>query len=243
VRVWCSSLLAVCAVMPAPVDTGRFPAPERGLTLTWEGTRGPSMRALLGAFAHATGSSVLYSSWSGTKAIIRDMKELDVPGEASRLDVPADEVYFEFERLLRANDFVLVRAFSGERSAAVRVLSLQTQERNDIKRHAFYEPVETIELYRRHPAVLVTTYLPLSAATDPRLVANELRRSLTDANIQQVIPAGPGLVLTGFGPLVCELVDFLREIDARNAAGDTVDQETLEALRLERFPPETEEPR
>jgi hypothetical protein len=243
-NVWTSCLIALCALVQTPIEVPReiakerFPLPQDALTLTWSEPQGPSMVELLNAFTHATGCPVFYSS--ETRYRVLRLDELDLPGATNRLVVSPEAVYFEFESLLRAHNFMLVHLFDRERGSAVRVLSLDTMELNTAKRHAFFEPIETIEAYRRHPAVLVTTYLPLSSATDTRMVAMEMRRSLTNANIHQVIPAGGGLILTGFGSLLCQRIDFLREVDARNAAGDTVDQETMEALRQERFPPPTE---
>lgn len=257
-RPWGSAALGAFALALAPAGTPplqearpatsvlerepsvRFPVPARGLSLTWEDERGPTWDALLDAFADATGRLFLIEE--GSCWIVgfrpeqqrgRQVQFVDELAGQRALDVPAGDVYFAFETLLRNKNCVLIDVASG---AALALVSLDTQARNEVKRYAVFEPVESIESCRRHPAVLVSTYLPLPA-TDVGVVVQVLRsRLLRDANVEQVVPAGRGLHLMGLGPLVCDLVVFLREVDARNAAGDNVDQAALRALLDERFP-------
>jgi hypothetical protein len=69
-------------------------------------------------------------------------------------------------------------------------------EVHEVRRRAVCVPVEHIEAYRRHPAVLVTTWVPVAPETEERSLATALRSAFNDVNLQRVVPAGQGIVLS-----------------------------------------------
>ena len=100
---------------------------------------------------------------------------------------------------------------------------------------AYYQ-VEPEELanYQDQPATLITTVVTLPN-TDVRQVSNSMRTMITDANTQQMLPAGnsSSMVLVGFGDTIRDLVDTLLTVDARSAAEGAAANRLNEVIRLE----------
>jgi hypothetical protein len=122
-----------------------------------------------------------------------------------------------FESILAANDFALTWLVQGP-EPILEVTSLQTGRRNTIRASSIFVPAEAVDEMARHPALLVTTILHLPN-TDVRQLSNSMRTTITDANTQQMLPAGNtnSLVLTGMGDQVASLVRMLRIVDEHSA--------------------------
>ena len=127
--------------------------------------------------------------------------------------VPKEEFYSFFQIMMIINDFVCSEI--GEAPLSVVVIdSLKTQARNTIRGDAIYVPPEELEEYAAQPATLITTVINLPN-TDVRQLSNSMRTMITDANTQQMLPAGNtnAMVLTGFGSNVAALARMLKIVD------------------------------
>ncbi|MEM9801916.1 MAG: secretin N-terminal domain-containing protein [Planctomycetota bacterium] len=134
------------------------------------------------------------------------------------LTVDAENVpLFVESMLVRANFALRVMSTEGVRIADV--VSLQTVARNNIRSGAIRIPGDRIDIARAHPAVIFTTTVEMNNS-DVRQLSNAMRTMITDANTQQLLPAGTSnsVVIVGFGRNLADLADLLREID--RAAGE-----------------------
>jgi type II secretory pathway component GspD/PulD (secretin) len=199
---------AVKKAAPAP---DMFPAATGDLALDWPSDGAPpSLLEVAMKYGQLTGQLVL------TEPQHRDLLNaarlpLDRP-----TTVPAAEVQSFFESLLSTSDFVLMIARE-EEPRLVRIQSLQTASRNNIRASARVVPANDLALLRRHSAMLFTTVVDLPN-TDVRQLSNSLRTMITDANTMQLLPAGNSttLVITGFGPYVADMVEQVQLIDAHS---------------------------
>ena len=195
----------------APLLTA--PLAEEGFQLVWEdGLHGPEVAVLLDEYARVTGQKVMMTA--ETRQVVQK-KHLDKAGSASSIDVAAEEVQEVTEALLSMHQIALIPSTA---PGYVTVISLETQERNFVRRNAIYVPPEELDAWRTRAATLVTTSLELPN-TDVRTLSNSLRTMLTDANTQQIIPVGNSntLLLTGFAPDVHAFVGMLQRIDAASS--------------------------
>jgi len=217
-------LLAGCATgsfslgsAESPTTAGGAPVPSEGIRLVWDGDEGPGILDLLNEYVRVTGLTVLYTADTGTQI---QRRRLYMVADEKVLDVAAEEVVAVVESLLAMNHFALAPMHEAE-PRLVRIVSLETQERNQVKRSSRYVPVDEIEAYRTRAATLITTSICLPN-TDVRTLSNSMRTMLTDANTQQIIPVGNSntMVLTGFGPGLCDLVELLRRVDEASAVED-----------------------
>ena len=207
------ALRSASAPMPVPVAT-------EGIELVWEDEDAPGVMDLLNAYAKATGLTVMYTDETRTQI---QKHRLRMVGQ-DKLTVEASDVVAVVESLLAMHQFSLVPLYTGN-PTIMQVISLETQERNYVKRSAHFVEPDDLDLYRERAATLITTSIMLPN-TDVRTLSNSMRTMLTDANTQQIIPVGNshGIILTGFGPDVCDLADLIRRIDATQAkaAADAV---------------------
>ncbi|MFT5475802.1 MAG: hypothetical protein ACI8Y8_001135 [Planctomycetota bacterium] len=191
-----------------------FPEASADLTLD-VGDDGsyPNMMALANDYAQLTGQHLLIGT--ETRAIL----ESSPTGIQARIVVPKVHVQAFFETLLIENQFML-QLLRESSPRLLTIQSLRTQERNTARARARLVPREHLELMRDHPAMLVTTTLALPY-TDVRQLSNSMRTIITDANTQQMLPAGnsSSLVLTGFGTATADLVLMLERIDAESKVG------------------------
>ena len=147
--------------------------------------------------------------------------------------IPAEQVPLFVESLLVRNDLVL----SPLPSAGIRIVevsSLQTQARSTLRSTAIRLPSGRLDVARAHPASLFMTTLELKHA-DVRQVSNSMRTMITDANTQQMLPAGTmnSIVLVGFGTQVADLAQMLLEVDAAAKPKAPTGRE-FEVVRLEK---------
>ena len=212
--------LATCAAPFALTSAGgppssgqdpvlRFPQPSGPLVIpmTRDDAPGYSILRLLEDFGTLTGQTFLYSQET---ANYLEADHVRLTHEVSASPERAQEI---FEGILASSDFVLT-VLSGEDPRILEVTSLQTGQRNTIRVGAIFVPVEELEEMAKHPALLLTTVIHLPN-TDVRQLSNSMRTMITDANTQQMLPAGNtnSLVLTGFGTNVAQLVNLLRRVD------------------------------
>jgi len=127
--------------------------------------------------------------------------------------VPKEEFYSFFQIMMIINDFVCSQV-GPDHLAVILVESLKTQARATVKLKAVHVDPEDLDLYEDQPAVLITTVIHMPN-TDVRQLSNSMRTMLTDANTQQMLPAGNtnSMVLTGFGSSVAAMARMLRLVD------------------------------
>lgn len=166
-----------------------------------------------------------------TSAQARDLLEDSPVPFDEPLTIPAAEVQSACEALLIASDFALV-ILRTEAPRMVRIEALQTVARATFRQHARTVPARDTELMRRHPALLFTTVVDLPNV-DVRQLANSLRTMITDGSTMQILPAGGSdcVVLTAFGPMLADWVDYLRMIEASAAAPRAAISHELVRLR------------
>jgi len=186
---------------------------------------GPKMEDIAAQYAALTGQHLVYTDET------RSLLQSQGSGLRKSVKVHASEVQSFFEQLLSANQFALKTIRSGS-PRMLGIVSLKTQDRNTIRGSAAFIPVEEIGHYAKHAATLITTTVTLPN-TDVRQLTNSMRTMITDANTQQMLPAGNTntILLTGFGSSVAELVVMLRRIDAAAKVERVVPQ--FEVIRLE----------
>ena len=197
---------------PAPAVDDVFPTPSGALTVPGLGLKADAeytIADLLQDFAAVSGQSIVMNSETrnlvGNTNIILD----------ADVTVPPERVYPYVEALLMAHDFTFF-VLSEETPRTLMVVSLQqAQARSTIKQRARYVPVDEIERYADHAALLVTTTLEMEFV-DVRQLITSLRPMMPDQSTQSMLNAGStnSLVLTGFGPVIVDLVHMLRRIDA-----------------------------
>ena len=203
-----------------------FPAPSGPMTLESGSSDNPlTYKALMQQYGELTGQFFVVPE--DTKDMLGRPLFLD-----RTMTVPANEVQSVFEKLLRHGDFVLEPLTkSGPR--IVRLTSLLTNQRNNIRSRAIFLGPDELHLAELHPALLVTTVVTLPNV-DVRQVSNSMRTMITDANTQQMLPAGNSnsMILVGFGDQVAALSDALKlKNDAADSAAKDA-QPVLEVIRL-----------
>jgi type II secretory pathway component GspD/PulD (secretin) len=203
---------------PDPVPHVSVPVAESGFTLGWSESSAPGVRDLLDEYGRATGQTVVATA--ETLQVIRK-KDLERVDGRSTLDVPAASVHEVTEALLLMHQFVLV-PFHEADPRIVQVVSLETNERNFVRRAAIFVPGAELDAWRGRAATLITTTLHLPH-TDVRTLSNSMRAMLTDGNTQQIVPVGNSnsLILTGLAGEVWALAENLLRIDALEAADQT----------------------
>lgn len=129
------------------------------------------------------------------------------------MSVPPQQLQTVVESLLVQNDFVMRVVHTGS-PRILAVTSLNTGARTNIRDSAVFVPSDRLEEMRAHPAMLFTTTVNLPK-TDVRQLANSMRTLITDANTQQMLPAGATntMLLTGYGSALADLIEMLTRID------------------------------
>lgn len=127
--------------------------------------------------------------------------------------VPKKEFYAFFQIMMIINDFVCSE-IGADPLSVVMIDSLRTNVRNTIRSDAIYVPPERLEEYANQPATLITTVIELPN-TDVRQLSNSMRSMVTDANTQQMLPAGAtnAMVLQGFGSTVVAMARMFKIVD------------------------------
>ncbi|MEM1451250.1 MAG: secretin N-terminal domain-containing protein [Planctomycetota bacterium] len=145
--------------------------------------------------------------------------------------VPTEDVTTFIESLLVQGDFCLT-PLKAQGTMLIRVTSLATAARNNLRAGAAFLSPDQLGVARAHPAMLFTTTVSLPNV-DVRQVSNSLRTMITDANTQQLLPAGNSnsLVIVGFGSQLMATHDMLKLIDM---AAEPTERRTYEVVRLEK---------
>lgn len=214
---------AVASMNPSPVEPGvaateateatgaaddLFPMATGPLEIVvGEDGNGPSFLELIQQYGKLTGQHVTFSALT-RELLTNTSVQLD-----RSLTAPPAEAQRAFEVLMRQGNFSLeIESASAPR--ILRVRSLETGERNDLRSTASRLPMERIEVARNHPAMQFSVAVDMPN-TDVRQLSNSLRAMITDANTSMILPAGNShsILVSGFGDWVHEHALMLRSVD------------------------------
>lgn len=231
----CASTPLLKTGIPAQVaSSDPFPAATAGIPIQVGPGEDMKLEKLLDEFSRVTEMAFLIGP--ETKAILQRSST----GLNRSIEIPAGEVYPVVETILSRNGFVLTLVHDREpRLASVFAMS---QGGSDLRNWAIPVSAKDIALYARHPAFLVTTVIDLPHI-DVRTLSNSMRTMFTDANTQQIIPAGNSnsLILTGCGGTVASIVRMLQEVE-RVAERDAAQAEKRRASEDQRPSPPSPQP-
>lgn len=173
---------------------------------------GMSMLQLITTYAAMTGQNITISAES--RALLDNARI----GLLHTTKIAQKDVQSFVESLLIVNDFLLVPIKTSP-PRLIEVVSLKTQVRNSVKMDSIVIDAAHLDMAASHPAVLFTVAITMKS-TDVRQLSNAMRTMITDANTQQLLPAGSTdtLVLTGFGNHIARIAKMLRVIDAASEA-------------------------
>jgi len=145
--------------------------------------------------------------------------------------VPKDQFYEFFQIIMIINDFVCTEV-GADPLSVIEINSLKTQARNTVRGDAIYVDPEDLDDFAHQPATLITTVIELPN-TDVRQLTNSMRAMITDANTQQMLPAGNtnAMVLSGFGSNVVAMARMLKIVDDASRVDPVVPQ--FEVIPLE----------
>ncbi|QDV05252.1 Putative type II secretion system protein D precursor [Planctomycetes bacterium Poly30] len=229
--------LALAAALLLPQDTrteaistlaGLFPTPSGPMTLVVDDPENAdTCWSMVEKYGELTGQHI--TAHSDTQSLL-----MQSPVHLDRnMTIPADEVQTTFEHILFARDFVLT-PLKRDGMRLLEIQSLSTPARSNIRSAAIFLEPEDLHLAAAHPAMIFTTVVTLPH-TDVRQVSNSMRTMITDANTQQLLPAGNSnsMVIVGIGQSLVGLADTLRTIDAAAADGAEKYVTTMELIRLE----------
>ncbi len=203
------------AASTAPAQTARpqpdpFPMPREGLKLPATTAENAfTLAELTNEFSRVTGETLVIDPQ------VRQTLQSTAVGLNRALDVPPAEVYFVVETLLVQNGFVFTRLNDRE----PRMLALWSgSEKRMPRTNSVHVPIDSLEMWARHPAFVITTAIDLPN-TDVRTLSNSMRTMFVDGSTQQIVPVGSSntLVITSYGSEVVSLVRMLREIDSAAA--------------------------
>lgn len=189
-----------------------FSQPTVGITIQpGQGDDPSTMKELLNLYGQVTNVSIAYTDETATYL------ESTKLGISEAIEVPADRVHETVQALAMMHDFALVVQTS-EEPLLVEVVSLNTGARSTIRNNAVFVEEEHLDAVAQYPAVMFTTVVTLPH-TDVRQLSNSMRTMITDANTQQMLPAGSSnsMVIVGTGRSVVGMVEMLKRIDAASA--------------------------
>lgn len=205
-----------------------FPAPRTGLTLhVGDAGEAMTMLDLCAAYAQVTQQRLTFDEDTGS--LLRSRRvQLD-----RSLDVEPEELQQVFETVMMASAFAVIPVLS-EPTPVFRVESLQGPGRSNLRASAIPIAPEDAAILEKHPAVLFTTTLHLPNL-DVRQLSNTMRTMITDANTQQLLPAGNSnsLVMVGFGSQLAGLRSTLLTINAAAGANIEDRRSVVEVFKLE----------
>lgn len=213
-----ASLLALPLALAAPVtaqdDPDVPPIQEVGETYVLnfaetdgDGSKGMNLARFVKACEQVTGIVFTYND--ETKNFL-EQTPIQLIGTKV---VPKEEFYNFFQILMVINDFVCTQV-GPDSISVIEIVSLNTGQRANIRDQAIYVEEQDLYKYANQPATLITTVVDLPN-TDVRQLANSMRTLITDANTQQMLPAGAtnSIVLTGFGSNTVALARMLKIVD------------------------------
>lgn len=168
---------------------------------------GMTLKRLVHACQRVTGIQFVY-----TPETANFLQSTQVTLVGSKI-VPKDEFYNFFQILMVIYNFVTTEV-GPEPISVIQITSLDTGGRNNIRSDSVFVEPENLEEYKDQPATLITTVISLPN-TDVRQLSNSMRTMITDANTQQMLPAGNtnSMVLVGFGSNVVALAKMLMIVD------------------------------
>ena len=216
---------AVQPSIASVVEDELFPAATGALEVVLDDQgAGPSFLNLTRTYGVLTGQHITFGE--ETKVMLEAAKvQLD-----RSLVVPASDVQRIFEVMLRQSGFSLA-VESAASPRVLRIRSLESTERSEIKQASKLITADQLELARRHPALQfhVVVALPHS---DVRQLGNSLRTMITDPVTTMLLPAGDStsMVVGGFGDWVYEQVKMLQAMDAAAASVQVERGELIIAL-------------
>lgn len=180
-----------------------FPMASEGLTIG----RNTPLVELINEYARITGQT--YFASPETLGLLSACKV----GLSEEVSVPRDQVQLTLESILRHSNLAL-RVFSSNGPRMFALESLLSGSRTTLRSGAHFLAAEEIDIAKQHPAMLFSTTLNLPN-TDVRQLSNSLRSMITDANTQQILPAGASnsMVLVGFGDEIWATAKRLERID------------------------------
>ena len=167
-------------------------------------------------------------TWSeATHTILKSQKVLMLGTKTIR----KDRFYSFFQVIMIISDFVCTEIGEDDISV-IKIDSLTTAARNNLRAGAVYVEPENLADYKDQPATLIMTVVTLPN-TDVRQVSNSMRTMITDANTQQMLPAGNSnsMVLVGFGSNVVATANMLQIID--EASKSEIPQPEFDVIKLE----------
>lgn len=147
------------------------------------------------------------------------------------MEVPKERFYSFFQVMMIISEFVCTEIGEDD-IAVIKIDSLQGAGRSNLRASAIYVTPERLADYADQPATLITTVVTLPN-TDVRQVSNSMRTMITDANTQQMLPAGTSnsMVLVGFGSNVVAMANMLSIID--EASKVTIPEPVFDKVTLE----------
>lgn len=127
--------------------------------------------------------------------------------------VPKEDFYSFFQIIMIMNQFVCTEIGPAGISV-IQIDNLNTGNRTTLRSNSVLVDPDKLDTYADQPATLITTVINLPN-TDVRQLSNSMRTMITDANTQQMLPAGAtnAMVLTGFGSNVVALARMLKIVD------------------------------
>jgi general secretion pathway protein D len=214
-------LASACSALPnqktaSPSITSAadpFPAATAGIQVTIADGADMKLQKLLDDFSKVTGVALLMD------AETRSDVSKSSTGLNRSIDVPASEVYSVVETILLQHGFALIPVHDRDPRIASLVSINQSGNRQvNLRSSACFVSARDLESYSRHPAILITTSIDLPH-TDVRTLSNAMRTMFTDANTQQIIPAGNTntLILTGFAGTIVNTVRILQLAEESSA--------------------------
>jgi general secretion pathway protein D len=214
-------LAAPLLFMPAPLaqDDGQSPPPIQELNGEYilnfaqaeNGEEGMTLARLVRACEQVTGITFTYTEETFT---FLNSAQVRLIGTKT---VPKDEFYNFFQILMVINEFVCTE-IGADPISVIEITSLQTGQRNTIRKDSVFVEPEDLDRYSDQPATLITTVVSLPN-TDVRQLSNSMRTMISDTNTQQMLPAGNtnSMVLVGFGSNVVALARMLNIVDEASA--------------------------
>lgn len=198
-------LFASCATTGVERPVSFFDAPVTGFTIPADGENGWTMERLVLEYGRATNQRFLFDPMT-----LAMLHQTNVPLD-TELVVPPIAVHSVVESILVETGFRL----AVQRKAEPRLVTVDYGRGGSLLEIPQVNHAD-LELWRDHPAYLVGTFITLDAC-DTRVISNSLRATLTDANLQQIIPLGTSgaLLVQGPGPWVCEFTEMLLDVNER----------------------------
>ncbi len=227
--------LASAAALPAaPLlqEEGTAPPPIQavGNTFVLNFAQGPDEESMsLYKFAQACQQVTgLKFTWGEDTESLLKQRQVRLIGT---MEVPKERFYKFFQVMMIISEFVCTEIGESD-IMVIKIDSLQGAGRSNLRATAIYVTPDKLADYADQPATLITTVVTLPN-TDVRQVSNSMRTMITDANTQQMLPAGTSnsMVLVGFGSNVVAMANMLNIID--EASKVTIPEPVFDKVTLE----------